>query len=57
MTVQLLEKQQTPETARVNAPKTPAALPLEKLLADVSSDSKKSPQQYLDETVVPFGGE
>lgn len=31
--------------------------PVEKVLAEIGRDSRREPQQYLDESVTPFGGE
>jgi hypothetical protein len=32
-------------------------VPVEKVLAAIARDSRRDPQQYLDESVTPFGGE
>jgi hypothetical protein len=32
-------------------------VPLAEVLRQVRRDSRREPQQYLDETIVPFGGE
>ena len=32
-------------------------LPLPEVLRQIRRDSRRDPQQYLDETIVPFGGE
>ena len=39
------------------APARPAAVPLREVLDLIRRDSRREPQQYLDETVVPHGGE
>jgi hypothetical protein len=33
------------------------AVPVEKVLAAIARDSRRDAQQYLDESVTPFGGE
>ena len=44
--------------APVTAPAEPfEVVPLAEVLRHVRRDSRRDPQQYLDETVVPFGGE
>jgi hypothetical protein len=35
----------------------PEVLPLPDVLRQIGRDSRRDPQQYLDETIVPFGGE
>jgi hypothetical protein len=32
-------------------------VPVEKVLAAIGRDSRRDPQQYLEESVTPFGGE
>jgi hypothetical protein len=44
-----------PETAL--PPAEPQSLPLDEALAQVRKDSRDNPQSFLDETVVPHGGE
>jgi hypothetical protein len=49
----------------VDAPTTEATtketksttVPVEKVLAAIARDSRRDPQQYLDESVTPHGGE
>lgn len=41
------------QAAGVAAP----AIPLAMIVAQIRRDSQDDPQQYLDETAVPFGGE
>ena len=36
---------------------SPLTVPLEKVVEEVLRDSREQPEQYLDETVVPHGGE
>ena len=36
---------------------TAPAIPLAMIVAQIRRDSQDDPQQYLDETAVPFGGE
>jgi hypothetical protein len=38
-------------------PQQPATTPLEEVLEQVRRDSREDPQAFLDETVVPHGGE
>ena len=35
----------------------PEVTPLPEVLRQIQRDSRQNPQQYLDETTVPFGGE
>ena len=35
----------------------PEVVPLPDVLRQIGRDSRRDPQQYLDETIVPFGGE
>lgn len=35
----------------------PEVVPLPEVLRQIRRDSRRDPQQYLDETIVPFGGE
>ena len=35
----------------------PEVMPLPDVLRQIGRDSRRDPQQYLDETIVPFGGE
>ena len=35
----------------------PEVVPLPEVLRQIGRDSRRDPQQYLDETIVPFGGE
>ena len=42
-----------PQAAETTAP----AIPLAMIVAQIRRDSQDDPQQYLDETAVPFGGE
>jgi hypothetical protein len=44
-----------PET--VLPPTQPASLPMNEALAQVRKDSRDDPRAFLDETVVPHGGE
>jgi hypothetical protein len=51
-----------PETLEVRdleaqAPARPAAVPLAEVLYLIRRDSRREPRQYLDETIVPHGGE
>jgi hypothetical protein len=39
------------------APVKPDPLTVEEVVKDVRRDSRKDPQAFLDETVVPHGGE
>ena len=41
----------------VARPREPRVLPMEEALEQVRCDSRDQPEQYLDETVVPHGGE
>ena len=50
--VAVLERERT-ETL----PTQPAQIPLADVLAEVRRDSQADPKRYLDETVVPHGGE
>ena len=35
----------------------PEVVPLPDVLRQIGRDSRRDPEQYLDETIVPFGGE
>jgi hypothetical protein len=35
----------------------PEVVPLPDVLRQIGRDSRRNPEQYLDETIVPFGGE
>jgi hypothetical protein len=35
----------------------PTTVPVEKVLAAIARDSRRDAQEYLDESVTPFGGE
>ncbi|GEM_PF-5627573 len=41
----------------VSQPGTPQVLPREEALEQVRRDSRHQPESYLEETVVPHGGE
>ena len=41
----------------VSTPGKPKVLPLERVLDQVRRDSRQDTEEYLDETVVPHGGE
>jgi len=41
----------------VSTPGIPEVLPLEKALEQVRRDSREKAEEFLDETVVPHGGE
>lgn len=43
--------------SRVSTPAKPEIQPLEKVVESILEDSQLSPQDYLDETEVPHGGE
>ena len=45
------QQQQAVETTPVET------VPLNQVLASIRDDAQQSPEAYLDETVVPFGGE
>ena len=46
------------ETSAAAAPVViPEVLPLPDVLRQIGRDSRRDPEQYLDETIVPFGGE
>ena len=49
----------TREQAERDAAPAPVreAVPLPEVLRQIRRDSGREPQQYLDETIVPFGGE
>lgn len=48
----------TLEQERVaTAPDQPETIPVQEVLDDVRRDSREEPQAFLDETVVPHGGE
>jgi hypothetical protein len=51
----MFEEIQTPETSAVAAPGAPAELA--DVLALIAGDAVRQAPQYLDETVVPHGGE
>ncbi len=55
MSYELLAAPPTDTTAQET--KSVAAAPVEKLLAEIGRDSRREPQQYLDESVTPHGGE
>ncbi len=44
-------------TENVSPPKQPTTLPLKEALEQVRRDSRDNPRTFLDETVVPHGGE
>jgi hypothetical protein len=47
----------TPSTETA-AKETPTiVVPVDEILAEIGRDSRRDPQQYLDESVTPFGGE
>lgn len=48
------ELESLPDTASV--PDT-STLPIERLLRDICRDAKTDPESYLEQTVVPYGGE
>lgn len=48
----VLDQKQT-----VSHPGTPQTLPMEEALEQVRRDSRQDAEEYLDETVVPHGGE
>jgi hypothetical protein len=48
----VLDQKQT-----VSYPGKPQTLPMEEALEQVRRDSRQDPEVYLDETVVPHGGE
>lgn len=55
------EKRQTlsqtrEDRAAVESPDK-VTVPLEKVLVDIERDSRRRPQEYLDQVRVPFGGE
>ncbi|HUG90189.1 MAG TPA: hypothetical protein VML55_05120 [Planctomycetaceae bacterium] len=52
----LLDTTDTDEL-ETQSPARPAAVPLREVLDLIRRDSRREPQQYLDETVVPGGGE
>jgi hypothetical protein len=57
-----VQTEQTPADERVHtetaAPAAiPEVLPVPEVLRQIRRDSRRDPQQYLDETTVPFGGE
>ena len=45
------------EELETQAPARPATVPLREVLDLIRRDSRREPEQYLDETVVPHGGE
>ncbi len=53
--------QNEPSQTQTATPQEPAAipevLPLPDVLRQIGRDSRRDSQQYLDETIVPFGGE
>jgi hypothetical protein len=51
----MFEEIQTPETSAVVAP--PAPVELADVLASIAGDAERQAPQYLEETVVPHGGE
>ena len=57
----MTEKRQTlsrTEEARADVECPDKALvPMEKVLADIEQDSRRRPEDYLDQVRVPFGGE
>ena len=55
MNHQLLAATQTTEPA-ANPTQTTSVVPVEKVLAEIGRDSRRDPQQYLDDSVTPFGG-
>lgn len=61
MNHQLLAANQTTEPATKETQTTSVVprekIPVEKVLAAIGRDSRRDPQQYLDESVTPFGGE
>lgn len=56
MSYELLALPQTTNTTAKET-KTTTAAPVEKVLAEIGRDSRRDAQQYLDESVTPFGGE
>ena len=54
MTVETTTLERTESTL---APKQPTTLPLQEALQQVRRDSRDNPQAFLDESVVPHGGE
>jgi hypothetical protein len=57
----MAEKRQSLSQTRVDraAVESPdeVAVPMEKILAEIGQDSRRRPQEYLDQVRVPFGGE
>ena len=45
------------ETATAAPVVIPEVMPLPDVLRQIGRDSRRNPEQYLDETIVPFGGE
>ena len=52
------EQAQAVESQNSAAPAgIPDVMPLPDVLRQIGRDSRRDPQQYLGETIVPFGGE
>jgi hypothetical protein len=56
MNHQLLAATQTTEPTATPTQPT-SVVPVEKVLAEIGRDSRRDSQQYLDESVTPYGGE
>ncbi len=41
----------------ITEPGQPQTLPIEEAIQEIRLDSRRDPEAYLDETVVPHGGE
>jgi hypothetical protein len=48
----VLDRQQT-----VPVPVRPQTLPMDEAIQQIRDDSRQDPEAFLEETVVPFGGE
>ncbi len=56
MTTEVKDRVVEQKTSTIDTPQ-PIVVPVEKVLDDVRRDSQNDAPQYLDETVVPKGGE
>lgn len=46
-----------PEAEQAASPAAPVRTPIDRVVAAVRHDSRVEPVKYLDEVVVPYGGE